>query len=225
MLSIPPESTDLLLQRARSLAGLRIGHIAESQGKTVPSQLNRHKGWIGRLLEDALGADGGNARAADFGHLGVELKTIPVTAEGRPRETTFVGSVELAAPDEITWETSSTRAKLSRVLWIPILATPNLPIAHRMIGTPLLWSPSPSEEESLARDWNSHMAVIRQGYVEHITAHDGEVLQIRPKGANAQSRTWSIDADGEAILTAPRAFYLRTSFTGAILRRNFALVY
>ena len=211
------------MDRARSLAGLRLAHLASSVGCEAPENLRRHKGWVGRLLEATLGADATNASAADFTELGIELKTIPVDRQGRPRETTFVCSVPLAHPDETTWQTSSTKKKLSQVLWIPILCDDELDVAGRMVGSPLLWSPTPHQEHLLVTDWRDHLDVIRRGYVDSITARDGQVLQIRPKGASADSRTWSVGPDGQSILTNPRAFYLRATFTGAILKRHFAL--
>lgn len=225
MMSQPyqPQTTQSLMDRAQSLAGYRLGHLADELQTVVPADLRRHKGWIGRLLENALGADGGNAAAADFSDLGIELKTIPVTREGRPLESTFVCTAPLAEPDETTWATSRARAKLACVLWIPILTERKGPVADRLIGSPLLWSPSPAEERLLARDWLDHLDVIRRGYVDEITAHDGEALQLRPKGACAESRTWSVDADGESILTLPRAFYLRARFTHQLVRRHFAI--
>jgi DNA mismatch repair endonuclease MutH len=42
--------------------------------------LKRDKGWIGILLELWLGASAGSKPEQDFAALGVELKTIPVTA-------------------------------------------------------------------------------------------------------------------------------------------------
>lgn len=218
----PPKSTQDLLENARAIAGLRLGHLARRLEWSVPGDLRRHKGWIGRLLETALGADAGNA-SVDFAGLGVELKTIPVDRRGRPRETTFVCSVPLASPDETSWETSRTRTKLETVLWIPILNGDDLAIGDRLVGSPLLWSPSPSEERLLAEDWREHLDVIRRGCVDEITARDGRALQIRPKGADADSTTWTVGPDGDAVLTQPRAFYLRTSFTASVLERYFAV--
>lgn len=169
-----------------------------------------------------MGADAANSSRADFAALDIELKTIPVDRQGRPRETTFVCSVPLARPDEMCWETSRTRAKLSQVLWIPVLSGDDLAIADRLVGSPLLWSPTTEEEQLLARDWREHLDVIRRGHVDEITACDGRALQIRPKGATAESTTWSVDGDGNAVLTQPRAFYLRTWFTSSLLERHFA---
>lgn len=59
------------------------------------------------------------------------------------------------------------------------------------------------------------MDMIVLGQVERITARHGEVLQLRPKAANARALTEAIGARGEPILTLPRGFYLKK-----ILRRR-----
>ena len=220
----PPSTIDELVLRARAFAGLRLGHVAAELDLAVPADLRRHKGWVGRLFEQILGADGGSRAGADFARLGVELKTIPVNRAGRPLETTFVCSVPLANPDDVTWKTSTAYDKLKQVLWIPVLAEPDLRIADRMVGTALLWSPSPPQHRLLADDWRAHLDTIRRGYVENITADDGVALQIRPKAASASSQTWCTGPDGESIMTLPRGFYLRRSFTESLLAEHLAAV-
>jgi DNA mismatch repair protein MutH len=218
----PPESRKALLVRARRFAGWTLGELADRYGWDVPVDLRRHKGWTGRLLEEALGSSAEpNAKKPDFEEIGVELKTIPVDGQGRPRESTFVCSVPLAEPDEVDWEESGARQKLLAVLFVPILAEPERSVDQRLVGTAILWTPSEEEEQVLATDWRGHMEVIRAGLVEEICAREGVALQVRPKGATARSRTWGVDDRGEAILTQPRAFYLRASFTGEILARHF----
>lgn len=65
------------------------------------------------------------------------------------------------------------------------------------------------------------MDMIVLGQVERITARHGEVLQLRPKAANARALTEAIGARGEPILTLPRGFYLKKNFTQALLARHF----
>ena len=79
------------------------------------------KGKVGEQIERALGASGGSTATWDFPELRVELKTIPLDASrGAPRESTFVCAVSLADADRAEWATSWVRAKLSRVLWVPV---------------------------------------------------------------------------------------------------------
>jgi len=218
----PPNNEAELLDRARRLAGCALGRLARDLGRDTPENLRRHKGWIGELLEHALGASAGSLPEPDFPELGVELKTIPVTRRGLPRESTYVCTVPLEAHGE-TWQTSWVRRKLNRVLWFPVEAEPDTPLAERRLGTPLLWSPDAEQEDGLRADWEELMDMVCMGGLEAITAHHGSWLQIRPKAANARALTAAVGADGAPILTLPRGFYLRPAFTAEILRRHFAL--
>src|SRR5690554_2441113 len=212
-----------LFEKASALAGLRFAELAAQQGMTVPNDLRRNKGWVGQLLESALGASAGSQALQDFPELGVELKTIPLDATGKPLETTFVCTTPLMNVHELTWETSNVRNKLQCVLWIPIDGRRDVPLADRTIGTAFLWQPSAAQEAMLKADWQEHMDKIALGEVESITAHQGEVMQLRPKAANSRALTEAIGANGEIIQTLPRGFYLKTQFTAQIIRDTFNL--
>lgn len=219
----PPQSEAELLAQANRLAGYSLSELAALAGLPIPPDLRRDKGWIGILLELWLGASAGSKPEQDFAAIGVELKTIPIDASGRPLETTFVCVAPLTGNTGVVWETSHVRHKLRRVLWIPVEGERAIPLGERRIGTPLLWSPSPEEEEQLRRDWEELMDLIVLGQVEHITARHGEVLQLRPKAANSRALTEAIGAHGEPVLTLPRGFYLKKPFTAALLARHFLL--
>ena len=90
-----PKTTEELLSRAQVIAGLSFGDLATQLGIPVPPDLKRDKGWVGMLLETALGATAGSKAEQDFRHLGIELKTIPINAQGYPLETTFVSLAPL----------------------------------------------------------------------------------------------------------------------------------
>jgi len=217
----PPLSEDELLQRCHAIAGLSLQQLAERYGITVPNNLKRQKGWVGQLLEVALGADAQSLAEPDFRAIGVELKTLPIDLEGRPRESTYVCTVPLEEGLEADWESSWIRRKLSRVLWLPVEADPSIPLAARRIGSAMLWSPSAEEEALLRQDWVELGEMICMGELEQISARMGTVLQIRPKAANSRVRTRSVGADGEAIVTNPRGYYLRPAFTRGLLERYY----
>ena len=217
----PPESEAQLLSQAQLLSGYALGELAAMAGLVAPKDLKRDKGWIGVLLEIWLGASAGSKPEQDFAALGVELKTIPVDSLGRPLETTFVCVAPLTGNTGVTWETSHVRHKLKRVLWIPVDGERSIPLAERRVGSPLLWSPNEEEDQQLRLDWEELMDMIVLGHVERITARHGEVLQLRPKAANARALTEAIGANGEPILTLPRGFYLKKNFTRALLERHF----
>jgi DNA mismatch repair protein MutH len=201
----PPRDEAELLARARALSGTPI----EAGGL-------HGKGKAGERVERALGATGGSTATWDFPELQVELKTIPVDAQtGTPRESTFVCAVSLADAERAEWATSWARAKLSRVLWVPIDVAAD---GARRVGSPVIWSPTPEQDRILAGDFDEIFGRIGMGDIEGITARVGRWLQLRPKAAHGRVRTTVAGAEGELVSTVPRGFYLRASFTGAILR-------
>jgi len=222
-LPAPPEDEAILLARAQALAGLTLETLADRAGLTRPPDLKRDKGWVGMLLELLLGASAGSKAEQDFAHLGIELKTIPIDATGKPLETTFVCVAPLTGNSGVTWLTSHVRHKLARVLWIPVEGQRDIPLRQRRVGAPLLWSPSAEEDEMLRQDWEELMDMIVLGQVDQITARHGAWLQIRPKAANSKALTEGIGDQGQPILTLPRGFYLKKSFTGPLLARHFLL--
>lgn len=222
-LPAPPEDEAILLARAQALAGLTLETLADRAGLTMPADLKRDKGWVGMLLELLLGASAGSKAEQDFAHLGIELKTIPIDATGKPLETTFVCIAPLTGNSGVTWLTSHVRHKLTRVLWIPVEGQRDIPLRQRRVGAPLLWSPSAEEDEMLRQDWEELMDMIVLGQVDQITARHGAWLQIRPKAANSKALTSGIGDQGQPILTLPRGFYLKKSFTGPLLARHFLL--
>lgn len=216
-----PQSLEELLDRAHQMAGLSLGQLAAGLGWPVPANLRRDKGWIGQLIEQELGALAGSRPEQDFLHLGVELKTIPIDSRGKPLETTYVCVAPLMDVGGLKWEQSLVKHKLEQVLWIPVEGERSIPLTDRRIGTPVLWRPSTTESEQLRQDWEEIMELIAIGKVTGLTARHGEVLQLRPKAANAAAKTECIMEDGTVGLTNPRGFYLKTNFTQAILRQAF----
>ena len=212
-----PQTLEQLLSQAQSVAGLTFGELADELHIPVPPDLKRDKGWVGMLLEHALGATAGSKAEQDFSHLGVELKTLPINAEGYPLETTFVSLAPLVQNSGVKWENSHVRHKLSCVLWMPIEGSRHIPLRERHIGAPILWKPTAEQERQLKQDWEELMDLIVLGKLDQITARIGEVMQLRPKGANSRSITKGIGRNGEVIETLPLGFYLRKAFTAGIL--------
>ncbi|AAK03151.1 TPA: DNA mismatch repair endonuclease MutH [Pasteurella multocida] len=214
-----PQTEQELLQRAQAIAGLRFAELAQSLHMPVPPDLKRDKGWVGMLIETALGATAGSKAEQDFAHLGIELKTLPINAQGMPLETTFVSLAPLTQNVGVSWENSHVRHKLSKVLWILVEGERQIPLSERRVGQPILWQPSAQQELRLKRDWEELMEYISLGKLEQINATLGEVLQLRPKGANSKALTRGIGKHGEMIDTLPLGFYLRKTFTAEILQQ------
>ncbi|HDR1022685.1 TPA: DNA mismatch repair endonuclease MutH [Pasteurella multocida] len=213
-----PKTEQELRQKAQSIAGLTLAELAEELHISMPPDLKRDKGWVGMLIETALGATAGSKAERDFAHLGIELKTLPINSQGYPLETTFVSLAPLIQNTGVTWQNSHVKHKLSRVLWIPVEGERQIPLAERHIGQGILWQPTAEQEWRLQRDWEELMEYITLGKLDQITAKLGEVLQLRPKGANNRALTKGIGKNGEIIETLPLGFYLRKEFTYEILQ-------
>jgi DNA mismatch repair protein MutH len=220
MKQLPKNETELL-QRAQILAGSALGELAFQHNIDIPIDSLYGKGWSGLLMELLLGATAGSLAEPDFQHLGIELKTIPINESGKPLESTYVSIVPLTRFIGLQWEDSEIYAKLKRILWVPLAAGKNIPLAERRIGMPFLWSPDILQLTQLKQDWQELMDKVALGELEKISSHMGKYLQIRPKAANASSRCWGFDEEGKRVLVLPRGFYLRTSFTQMILKQNF----
>ncbi|KEY91019.1 DNA mismatch repair protein mutH [Candidatus Photodesmus blepharus] len=216
-----PKSEKELLERAQAIAGFSLLELATEAGVRIPKNLLKNKGWIGKLLEWHLGAISKNKAQQDFEQLGIELKSIPISYSGKPLETTSICLAPLVGVHGLKWEQSHVRNKLSRILWIPVEGDKKIPLAKRLVGSPLLWSPSKEEELKLKTDWEELMEMIALGQIKHITAQYGEALQLRPKATNSRVLTNAYGTSGKLIKTLPRAFYLRTQFTDNILQSHF----
>ena len=130
-LVLPPESERELLARARGVAGMTLDELGGRVAVAVPDDPARGKGVAGQIVEKALGASAGSRAEPDFVELGIELKTIPLDASGKPKESTFVCSISLAAMADTDWERSTVLKKLSKVLFVPVEAASKTPLRDR----------------------------------------------------------------------------------------------
>ncbi len=211
----PPRSEVELLVRAEALAGRSVGDLAAALALPLPREPRRAKGFIGALAELALGADPSAGDGPDFPALGIELKTVPLRRSGRPAESTFCCAIQMGEVDRERWERSRLRRRLAQVLWLPVAAAQEAPLAERRFGRACLWRPSAEEWELLQTDWEHLVGAIAAGRCP--SAHEGRVLQVRPKAAHGRVRALAAIDGVRRVL--PLGFYLRAGFTGALLGR------
>jgi DNA mismatch repair protein MutH len=209
-----------LLERCYFIEGLNFGQLASQLQLIIPQEQQKRKGWAGLAIELALGTTAGTKSLPDFCHLGIELKTLPLNKLGKPAESTFVTSIPLLTIYQQKWISSQCYAKLKRVLWLPIEGDTKIPFQQRRIGRAFLWSPNDEEESILANDWHELTSMISTGKLEEIDATIGQYLQVRPKAANGKSLCYGFDSEGNKILTLPRGFYLRSSFTHMLIKKH-----
>ncbi len=217
MMISPPTTIIELKERAKQIAGLTIGELADQHQAHIPTDLKREKGWQGQFIESCLGADAGNLSEPDFSKIGVELKTLPIDFSGRVQESTYISVVNINNHQGLTWENCATKHKLSHVLWVPIARIKDQPLENSRIATPFLWQPNQHEASQLKQDWEEVMDLIVLGQYGQLNAKMGEILQVRPKAANSRVLTDATDSEGNYSQTLPRGFYMRPQFTQSLL--------
>jgi len=199
------------------MAGQSISHLAAKANLNIPTDLLHAKGWVGQLIEIYLGASSSSKALPDFANLGIELKTIPISAQNKPLESTYVCTVQTNAGTQ-AWRDSWVYNKLKHVLWVPIISSPDLAITNRIISKPFFWHMPEDTEDVLRTDWEELMEMLQLGYGTNLSAKYGTYLHIRPKAANSRVLVDYTDSEGNATKIVPKGFYLRSSFTHELLK-------
>lgn len=220
-LSNTPQSQQELLQKCKKLSGLTLTDLAKHTHSALPTSPSSSKGWLGQQVEKFLGATAGSKAEPDFPHLGIELKTLPLGANGQVQESTYVCHIQLMQLNQQSWEDAWVNKKLQKVLWVPYEASKTVEYAERRIGNAILWQPSIQQASQLRQDWEEIMEKLCLGEQQQLSAHCGQYLQVRPKAANAKALTNAYDEQGNLCQTLPLGFYLRPSFTRTIVEQNY----
>jgi DNA mismatch repair protein MutH len=200
-----------------------LAELAEGLGLPVPAGQLRTKGWSGQVIERELGAGDGGVSGPDFATLGVELKTVPVTRDLVPHESTAVCHIDPVAIAGESWASSYVRSKLAKVLFIalevPDPAGRSPSVGDRRVTAVRLWTPSREEEDLLRADFELFVRdYFRCGRASAITGHLGRVMQVRPKARSASDLRSAFGSDGQPTRIGRCGFYLRPAFICAILR-------
>jgi DNA mismatch repair protein MutH len=214
------ETLETLLAHARALVGVELSELADTLGLPVPVGHVRTKGWSGQVIEQELGAVVGGGRGPDFAALGVELKTVPVRESLEPLESTAVCQIDPVAIAGESWDSSYVREKLACVLFVALAVPPGArSVGERRVAAVRLWSPDADETRALRADFELFVrGYYRQGRAAEITGHLGAVLQVRPKGRDADDLRDAYDASGNPARVGKHGFYLRPAFVARILR-------
>lgn len=200
-----------------------MAELAEGLGLPVPAGSVRSKGWSGQVLERELGAGDGGTLGPDFAALGIELKTVPVTHDLVPLESTAVCAIDPVVIAGESWATSYVRRKLAQVLFVA-LEVPgadgrSASVGDRRVAALRLWSPSDDEERLLRGDFELLVRdYFRVGRADAITGHLGRVMQVRPKARRASDQRAAFGSDGQPMRIGRCGFYLRPGFVCGILR-------
>jgi DNA mismatch repair protein MutH len=216
-----------ILAQAKTLRGYSLTQLTDYLKLNNPPELVHAKGLTGQIMEWLLGATAKSEPIPDFPELNLELKTIPISLNASPLETTYVCTAPLLPKlDKLQdktlnyydFKSSVVYKKLTHVLWLPIICLDN---GERFIGNAFLWQPDATELKILETDWLELTDMMYTGELDKLSSHYGQALQIRPKAADSSVLTTGIGSSGNRVATLPRGFYLRTSFTKEIINQNY----
>ncbi|NBW57723.1 DNA mismatch repair protein MutH [bacterium] len=184
------------------------------------SSLSFHKGLAGQLIEQILGACSSNQRLPDLPHLGIEIKTLPVSTQGIPLENTFINKITLPF-DEPKFEKSMLWLKIQKILWVPLIGSRHTMMLDKIIGHPVIWQPDGDTFDQIKKDWYELTTYIRLGEFDQLNSQIGEFLHIRPKAANATQKI-QLNINGFNHYVLPIGFYFRKILTRKIIESNYA---
>lgn len=213
-----PKTLGQLLAYCQAIAGKTVAQVAQKHAVELIDNLQFNRGWLGNLIELALGAQAGSKPTQDFIELGVELKTLAITPTGGAKSDVFVSSLPTNSYMMQAWETSHVFYKLKKILFVPVESNPEVPLGQRRIGKAFFWSPNAQELEQMRQDWELIMQILTQHDYNALKSNVGKLLCVRVKALNSKQNVASKDLDGFNLNLPPLSFYLRRSFLNEILK-------
>lgn len=202
-----PKTIEQAIQRANNITGMTIAELAKALQIPLPHNPKSAKGFIGQLVEIALGASAGSNPIQDFPSINLELKTIPIKFNGSPAETTHICVAHLNNLCGLSFENSNVYNKIKQVLWVPVEGEKDIPIGERHIGQPFLWKMNDEEFKLLKTDFEEILEYIIHNDKENIPASIGEYMQLRPISKVDDKKQYG--------------FYLRKNFTSMLIQKYF----
>lgn len=213
-----PETMQELYSVLSLIGGRSIAELAALAGVDLPYGNKTAKGYTGQLTEIFLGATAGNLSLPDLRKLNIEVKTLPVNGRLQSVESTFICSAELTGSEFVPFRQSALFHKISRVLFIPVLAPAGCRVAQRRILGHFFFTPGEDELLRIEEDYKDFADLVMSGRADEITGDMGNIIQMRPKAASGNSLTPIRNSEGDLLFTRPKAFYLRASYTSKLCR-------
>ena len=156
-------------------------------------------------------------RTGEFERFGIEVKTVPVTTNGRVLESmSFPAFIHEELVFE-TWEDSDLLGRLNRILVMPVVRSERRAVGQMRLGRPFFWAPPPSDLVEIGREWKRFRGLIEGGHADRLpTASETRFIHVRPKARDATDR----DLAPGAFSVIKKAFWLNQSYLERILAEH-----
>lgn len=228
-----------ILASLRRFKGQPLERIAAETG--VP--IGNGKNLAATIIKRSLGFKNVNARIREFDQLGIDVKTLNLSAtDGSPYEAVSFPVVELRALPDQDWEGvenedgtvikegSDLADQLHRILFVPTFSTKRKGRqARRILGSAFFWSPSPAELETIVREWKMFQREVSEGKAKYYVpqgmkrrrndltpASRTEIIHMRPHGRNAEDAY----SDPLGNMVTLQCFWLNKPFVWKLVKEN-----
>ncbi len=181
-------SLEALLAHARALVGVELGELADALGLPVPVGRVRTKGWSGpghRARAGRRRRRHARPRLRRAGHR-AEDRARPSDRWSRWSRPPSARSTPSPSPANRGTPATSAPSWPACCSWRWPCPTGARSVGERQVAAVRLWSPDAAEEAALRADFELFVRdYYRRGRAAEITGHLGAVLQVRPKGRDA----------------------------------------
>lgn len=212
----------------RDLEGKTLLQIAKSIGDSDYVARAQSKGGVGYVIEEGyFGIKKNSSAGPDIPHLGVEVKTSPLKflKNGKlqikePLSLNIINYNEEYKNKEI--KNSSLYKKNKKILFVWYVHDDGLRSGY-IIKYVFLWEMTSAVIAGLEPDYQAILEMIRKGEAHHIHQYQHKNLTLCPK----HSGKFKDPEDRKSKTTQPfskapaeiRAFRLKNSYTGGVIRR------
>jgi DNA mismatch repair protein MutH len=193
--------------------GVPFVQVAERLGVDgIDRPPKQRKSFAGDMAEAMLGIARNSLPDPDLESIGAEVKSIPLRADGGPRENTKITSLTLQlVADESDFFTSHLYRKLRTILFLPIQKNDNSRPHEWYLRPPFLWLPSTDQLDVIRKEHARYIEAIEQQRWELLSLRQGRYLGVNTSGKLTQ---------GMAREDKRYAWWLKKELTAVILREN-----
>ncbi len=187
-----------------------------------------NKGGLGHIVEkEYFGYDINSKKEADFEEVGVELKVIPIKEiNKKPKSDMLIKQHGLSVKERVvlsiinfeeiineTWETTSLRMKLDKILMMYYMHQPNVNIRDLIFMLSRIWNPEREDLKILKKDWELIKKKVEEGRAHELSEGDTLLLGACTKGATSKSKRTQPNSDIPAM---QRAYSLKRGYVDNI---------
>lgn len=177
------------------------------------------KNAVATITRSLLGQRTGG-RTGEFARFGIEVKTVPVDAQGKIVEAMSFPAFHHEELIYETWDASDLLGRINRLLIVPVHRSKGATLAATRLGRPFFWSPSQDELVGIQTEWERFRRLIQIGQARVLPKpSETTYIHVRPKGRDATDR----DKAPGGFDVIKKCFWLNQSYVGRVLAANDAL--